>query len=75
MLRWREEDDGTLYQFCCAEEGMNYVESIMNSSIPATAQCHYTQSCSGIKTQSWYEKRHETVTQKPIKMRGQQERD
>jgi hypothetical protein len=46
---------------------MNYVESIMNSSVPAIAQCHYTQSCSGIKTQLLHEKRHKTVTQNRTK--------
>jgi hypothetical protein len=46
---------------------MNYVESIMNSNVPATAQCHYTQTCTRFKTQSWYEKRHETVTQNSMK--------
>ena len=58
------------------ELGINFVvtervwtsfESNMNSSVPATAQCHYTQGCSRMKTQLLHEERHETVTQKPMK--------
>jgi hypothetical protein len=68
MSRWREEDGGTWCQFCCDRREYELrFESNMNSSVPAAAQCHYTQGCSRMKTQSLHEERHETVTQNPMK--------
>jgi hypothetical protein len=66
------------------ELGINFVvtervwtsfESNMNSSVPATAQCHYTQGCSRMKTQSLHEERHENRDPETNETRCQRERD
>jgi hypothetical protein len=66
MSRWKDDEDVVSILLCRRAYELR-LKSIMNSSVPATAQCHYTQSCSRMKTQSLHEKRHETVTQNPMK--------